>query len=66
MNNESKNQEEKKDRFAYDAVGYTNAVMWLKKVGKWEYVSTHGQSVDGLSIVQTANVLWEQENKPKP
>jgi hypothetical protein len=49
-------------RFSYDTVGYTNAVKWLKEQGKWEYVSTHGQSVDGWSIVETANVLWSQQN----
>ena len=49
-------------RFSYDTVGYANAVKWLKEQGKWEYVSTHGQSVDGWSIVETANVLWSQQN----
>jgi hypothetical protein len=49
-------------RFSYDTDGYTNAVKWLKEQGKWEYVSTHGQSVDGWSIVETANVLWSQQN----
>ena len=49
-------------RFSYDTAGYENAVKWLKEQGKWEHVSTHGQSVDGWSIVETANVLWSQQN----
>ena len=50
--------------FSYDPLVYSNAVRWLKEIGKWDYVSTHGQSTDGWSIIQTANVLWEQQNNP--
>ena len=49
-------------QFSYDAIGYANAVDWLKENNKWDYVSKHGQSVDGWSIVHTANALYEQEN----
>jgi len=50
-------------KFEYTVVGYTLAVKWLKQNKHWAYVSTHGQSVDGWSIIDTANSLYEKNQK---
>lgn len=51
-----------KDKFEISSLGYKEAVSWLKEIGKWEYISTHGFSVDGYSIVETANSMWKKQN----
>ena len=48
------------ERFSYTNEGYLEASQWLRSTGRWEYVSTHGFSVDGYSLVLTANNLWKQ------
>lgn len=50
-------------KFSYDIIGYTEAVKWLKEINQYNYLSTHGQSTDGLSIIHTANSLWKIKNK---
>jgi hypothetical protein len=50
-------------KFDYDEDGYYDAIRWLKEIGLYEYISTHGQSVDGWSIIHTANAMWEQKLK---
>jgi hypothetical protein len=47
------------DKFNSTTEGYEQAKAWLIEIGQWEYISTHGQSVDGYSIVATANTMWE-------
>ena len=42
--------------------GYDEAKKWLQEIGEWEYVSTHGFSTDGWSIVATANAMWNKRN----
>ena len=42
--------------------GYDDAKKWLQEIGKWEYVSTHGFSTDGWSIIATANTMWDKRN----
>lgn len=42
--------------------GYAEAQKWLKEIGEWEYVSTHGSSTDGWSIIATANSIWDKRN----
>lgn len=50
-------------RFSVDADGYLEAKKWLKEIGQWEYVSTHGFSTDGYSIVEEANAIWNKRNE---
>lgn len=47
-------------RFPYTNEGYYQAKKWLKSINRWDEVSTTGFSVDGLSIVHTANSMYEQ------
>lgn len=49
-------------RFQYTTAGYEEAKKWLQEIGEWEYVSTHGFSTDGWSIVATANAIWDKRN----
>ena len=42
--------------------GYEEAKEWLQEIGKWDYVSTHGFSTDGWSIIATANAIWDKRN----
>jgi len=42
--------------------GYEEAKKWLQEIGEWDYVSTHGFSTDGWSIVATANSMWDERN----
>lgn len=51
------------NKFEYTPLGYTLAVKWLKENKHWSYVSNHGQSVDGWSIINTANSLYEESQK---
>jgi hypothetical protein len=46
--------------------GYLDAKKWLVEIGEWDYVSTHGFSVDGWSIIDTANLMWSKRNKTPP
>lgn len=48
------------EKFESTTEGYNQAKQWLQSIGKWDEVSTTGLSVDGYSIVNTANVLWKQ------
>ena len=41
--------------------GYKEAKKWLQEIGEWDYVSTHGFSADGWSIIATANVMWNKQ-----
>jgi len=50
-------------RFSLDTNGYQEAKNWLKEIGQWEYVSTHGFSTDGYSIVEEANAIWNKRNQ---
>lgn len=43
-------------------LGYNEAEKWLREIGEWDYVSTHGFSTDGWSIIATANAMWNQRN----
>jgi hypothetical protein len=52
---ESRNQ-----RFPFTNEGYKEAKEWLQEIGKWESVSTSGASVDGYSIVESANSFWNK------
>jgi hypothetical protein len=49
------------ERFTFTTEGYKQAKEWLESTGKWEYISTHGFSTDGWSIIETANVMWTNE-----
>jgi hypothetical protein len=51
------------EKFEFTAEGYQLAKAWLIETDQWEYTSTHGFSVDGYSLVETANVLWKEYNK---
>ena len=42
---------------------YDKAEAYLKEIGEWDYVSTHGFSVDGWSIIASANSIWDERNK---
>ena len=53
------------NNFSYTTKGYTKAKKWLKEVGEWEYVSTHGFSTDGWSIVDVANSIYRRKQKEK-
>jgi hypothetical protein len=44
---------------------YDKAKAWLQEIGKWDYISTHGFSTDGWSIISTANSIWNNMNKSK-
>jgi len=46
--------------FAYTAEGYKKAQQFLKDIGEWGRVSTFGFSIDGWSIVQSANVIKQK------
>lgn len=48
------------NKFTFDPEGYKQAKEWLIEIGKWEVVSNGGFSVDGWSIIESANFLWEQ------
>ncbi len=50
-------------RFPFSVMGYEQAVTWLKQIGKWggASASTHGQSTDGWSVINTANALWDKQ-----
>lgn len=50
-------------RFSLDTNGYQEAKSWLKEIGQWEYVRTHGFSTDGYSIVEEANAIWQKRNQ---
>lgn len=50
-------------RFEYTTEGFLDAKKYLKKVGKWKYVSTHGFSVDGWSIISEANSIYKQNEQ---
>ena len=50
-------------RFSYDADGYLEAKNWLKEIYQWGYISTHGFSNDGWSIIAEANAIWDKKNK---
>jgi hypothetical protein len=45
------------NHFHPDKEGYKEAN------GEWDYVSTHGLSTDGWSIVATANAMWNKRNE---
>lgn len=51
--------------FPLTSDGYLIAKKWLQEIGKWEQVSTTGFSVDGWSIIETANWLWEQNDSKR-
>ena len=51
------------NHFHPDKEGYEEAKKWLKEIGEWDYVSTHGLSTDGWSIVATANAMWNKRNE---
>lgn len=54
------------EKFEFTTQGYVDAVKYLKKIKKYKYVSTHGFSTDGWSIIGTANVFYENnENTNK-
>jgi len=42
--------------------GYSEARIYLKAIGEWDYVRTHGFSTDGWSIIATANSIWDDRN----
>ena len=46
--------------FPLNAKGYLKAKKWLKEIGKWEYISTHGFSTDGYSIIEEANSIYDK------
>ena len=50
-------------RFSLDTEGCQEAEQWLKEIGQWGYVSTHGFSNDGYSIVEEANAIWLKRNQ---
>jgi hypothetical protein len=50
------------DHFPYTPEGYLKVEKYLKRIGQFEYISTHGFSVDGLSIIQEANTIWKQRH----
>ena len=39
---------------------YQEAVDFLKSIGQWEYVSTHGFSTDGWSIMAEAEAIYKR------
>lgn len=49
------------EKFEFTTQGYVDAVKYLKKIKKYKYVSTHGFSTDGWSIIGTANVFYEKK-----
>ena len=49
--------------FEFTSEGYLKAKKYLKKVGEWKQVSTHGFSTDGWSIIATANVILDNKMK---
>ena len=51
------------DKFAFTGEGYLEAQKWLQEINEWEYISTHGFSTDGYSIVNTANSIWNRLHK---
>lgn len=53
-------EEKTEPKFPYTSEGYLQAREWLKEIGEWDKVSTTGFSTDGLSIVHTANAIWEK------
>ena len=54
------------EKFPYTNSGYIAASEWLKSIGEWDRVSTSGFSTDGLSIVHSANAIYEkQQNEIK-
>jgi len=55
----------KANQFDYSIKGYEKAKKYLKKIGKWEYVSSHGSSTDGWSIVHEANSIFNNSLKPR-
>jgi hypothetical protein len=42
--------------------GYSEAKAYLEKIGEWDYVSTHGFSTDGWTIIATSNSIWDKRN----
>jgi|AntRauTorckE6833_2_1112554.scaffolds.fasta_scaffold68806_3 hypothetical protein len=42
--------------------GYSEAKAYLEEIGEWDYVSTHGFSTDGWTIIATANSIWDKLN----
>ena len=51
------------NRFSMSEKGYSEAKAYLEEIGEWDYVSTHGFSTDGWSIIATANSIWDNRNK---
>lgn len=45
--------------------GYSEAKTYLEEIGEWDYVSTHGFSTDGWTIIATANSIWDKRNGRK-
>ena len=52
---------EKKDKFDYTPDGVKNATSYLKEAGEWESTK-RGFSVDGWSVVMTANDVYKKLN----
>jgi hypothetical protein len=48
-------------QFPLDEDGYEAAAKWLKSIGKWEEVISSSFSLDGWTIVETANSIWIKE-----
>ena len=42
--------------------GYSEAKAYLEEIGEWDYVSSHGFSTDGWSIIASANAIWDKNN----
>lgn len=51
--------------FEFTPEGYLEAKKWLEEIGQWEYISKHGFSVDGWSIIETANSIWKKMSEAK-
>lgn len=53
------------EQFTFDTEGYNKAKEWLIEIGEWDRISTTGFSVDGWSIIESANVLWKKSHSDK-
>lgn len=48
------------EKFPPTTEGYLAAKEWLIEIDEWKYISTHGFSVDGWSIINAANIRWKE------
>ena len=52
--------------FQFTSDGYIKSKAYLKEIGEWEYISTHGFSTDGWSIISVANLKHKNQSHILP